>query len=101
MQIAESHGSALDSAQADFVQQGNHLAKIEIDVLTEVRDQAAPLLSGSSKIHGKQPPIQRASISFSSWRVSRTRRWQGHGFLAGFAHVPLAHTVAAAALGQV
>jgi len=59
------------------------------------------LMREAHKIHGKQPPMQRASISFSSWRVSRTRRWQGHGFLAGFAHVPLAHTVAAAALGQV
>src|SRR5712691_8063381 len=55
VQVAESYGSALDGVQADFVQQGNHLAKVEIHVLTEVRDQAAPLLSGSSKIHGEQP----------------------------------------------
>ncbi len=56
MQVAESHGPALESVQADFGQRRNHLAKIEINMVTEVHDQAEPFICRSSKIDGKQPP---------------------------------------------
>src|SRR6266699_2642116 len=42
LQVAESHGPALESVQAGFGQRRNQLAKIEINMVTEVRDQAAP-----------------------------------------------------------
>ena len=55
LQVTDSHGSTLHSVQSDFGQHGNHLAKIEINMVTEVRDQASPFICGSSKIDGKQP----------------------------------------------
>src|SRR5919198_6203287 len=48
---------------------------------------------------GKFP--RDAEIGEGSWRLSRTWRRQGHGVIARFAHVPLAHAAAPAALGQV
>ena len=58
MQVAESHGPALESVQAGFGQRRNHLAKIEINMVTEVRDQAEPFICRSSKIDGKQSPTR-------------------------------------------
>src|SRR5260370_35703997 len=62
MQVAESHGPALENVQAGFGQDGNHLAKIEINMVTEARDQAAPFICRSSKIDGKQSPTRLQNV---------------------------------------